>query len=48
MLSGSKWRSAPVLVEARKASLLLVDMQERLLPAMTGGAAAEARPVLPA
>jgi len=43
MLSGSRSRSAPVLVEARKASLLLVDMQERLLPAMTGGAAAEAR-----
>jgi nicotinamidase-related amidase len=32
-----------MLVDARKATLLLVDMQERLLPAMTGGAEAEAR-----
>ena len=32
-----------MLVEAKKATLLLVDMQERLLPAMAGGAEAEAR-----
>lgn len=32
-----------MLVDAAKASLLLVDMQERLLPAMTGGAEAESR-----
>ena len=32
-----------MLVEAAKSTLLLVDMQERLLPAMTGGAEAEAR-----
>lgn len=32
-----------MLVDAGKASLLLVDMQERLLPAMAGGAEAEAR-----
>jgi nicotinamidase-related amidase len=32
-----------MLVDARKATLLLVDMQERLLPAMTGGTEAEAR-----
>lgn len=32
-----------MLADASKASLLLVDMQERLLPAMTGGAEAEAR-----
>jgi nicotinamidase-related amidase len=32
-----------MLVDARKATLLLVDMQERLLPAMTGGMEAEAR-----
>ncbi len=32
-----------MLVEAGKASLLIVDMQERLLPAMTGGSEAEAR-----
>ena len=32
-----------MLVDATKTTLLLVDMQERLLPAMTGGAEAEAR-----
>ena len=32
-----------MLVDAKKATLLLVDMQERLLPAMTGGAEAEQR-----
>ena len=32
-----------MLAEAAKSTLLLVDMQERLLPAMTGGAEAEAR-----
>jgi nicotinamidase-related amidase len=32
-----------MLVDASKATLLLVDMQERLLPAMTGGAEAEKR-----
>jgi nicotinamidase-related amidase len=32
-----------MLVDAKKATLLLVDMQERLLPAMTGGAEAESR-----
>ena len=32
-----------MLVDATKATLLLVDMQERLLPAMTGGAEAEQR-----
>ena len=32
-----------MLVDAAKSTLLLVDMQERLLPAMTGGAEAEAR-----
>lgn len=32
-----------MLVDAGKATLLLVDMQERLLPAMTGGAEAEQR-----
>jgi nicotinamidase-related amidase len=32
-----------MLVEANKATLLLVDMQERLLPAMTGGPEAESR-----
>ncbi|MCA3555276.1 hydrolase [Aestuariivirga sp.] len=32
-----------MLVEAAKSTLLLVDMQERLLPAMSGGAEAEAR-----
>ena len=32
-----------MLVEANKATLLLVDMQERLLPAMTDGAEAESR-----
>ncbi len=32
-----------MLVEAAKASLLLIDVQERLLPAMAGGTAAEAR-----
>lgn len=32
-----------MLVDAAKSTLLLVDMQERLLPAMTGGADAEAR-----
>lgn len=32
-----------MLLEARKATLLLVDMQERLLPAMAGGAEARAR-----
>lgn len=32
-----------MLVDAKKATLLIVDMQERLLPAMTGGAEAEAR-----
>lgn len=40
---GSKWQGAPVLAEAGKASLLLVDMQERLLPAMAGGPPAESR-----
>lgn len=43
MPSGSRWRGWPMLVDAAKASLLLVDVQERLLPAMTGGAEAEAR-----
>ena len=33
----------PMLVDAKKTTLLLVDMQERLLPAMRGGAEAEAR-----
>lgn len=32
-----------MLADAQKSTLLLVDMQERLLPAMTGGAEAEAR-----
>jgi nicotinamidase-related amidase len=32
-----------MLVDAAKSTLLLVDMQERLLPAMAGGAEAEAR-----
>src|SRR5512137_2230443 len=32
-----------MLIDAKKSTLLLVDMQERLLPAMTGGAEAEAR-----
>ena len=32
-----------MLVDASKSTLLLVDMQERLLPAMTGGAEAEQR-----
>ena len=32
-----------MLVDASKSTLLLVDMQERLLPAMTGGMEAEAR-----
>lgn len=32
-----------MLVDARKASLLLVDVQERLLPAMTGAAETEQR-----
>ena len=32
-----------MLVDARKSTLLLVDMQERLLPAMTGGSEAESR-----
>jgi nicotinamidase-related amidase len=32
-----------MLLEAGKSTLLLVDMQERLLPAMTGGSEAEAR-----
>jgi nicotinamidase-related amidase len=32
-----------MLVEARKSTLLLVDMQERLLPAMSGGAQALSR-----
>jgi nicotinamidase-related amidase len=32
-----------MLVDASKASLLLVDMQERLLPAMTGGLDVEER-----
>lgn len=32
-----------MLAEAAKSTLLLVDMQERLLPAMTGGAEAAAR-----
>lgn len=32
-----------MLADAAKSTLLLVDMQERLLPAMTGGAEAEAR-----
>jgi len=32
-----------MLADAAKSSLLLVDMQERLLPAMTGGSQAEAR-----
>jgi nicotinamidase-related amidase len=32
-----------MLVEARKATLFLVDMQERLLPAMTGGAEAQGK-----
>lgn len=32
-----------MLVSAARSSLLLVDMQERLLPAMTGGAEAQAR-----
>ncbi|WP_395689109.1 hydrolase [Aestuariivirga sp.] len=32
-----------MLVEAAKSTLLIVDMQERLLPAMTGGAEVEAR-----
>lgn len=32
-----------MLADATKTTLLLVDMQERLLPAMTGGAEAEAR-----
>ena len=32
-----------MLVDAAKTTLLIVDMQERLLPAMTGGAEAEAR-----
>lgn len=32
-----------MLVDAKKATLLLVDMQARLLPAMTGGADAEQR-----
>ena len=32
-----------MLVDAKKSTLLLVDMQERLLPAMTGGAEAEQR-----
>ncbi|MEI8177941.1 hydrolase [Aestuariivirga sp.] len=35
-----------MLVDATKATLLLVDMQERLLPAMTGGAEAESRCVI--
>ena len=43
MPSGSRWRGWPMLVEAAKSTLLLVDMQERLLPAMTGGPEAEAR-----
>ena len=37
MRSGSRWWAAIMLVEAAKSSLLLVDMQERLLPAMSGG-----------
>jgi nicotinamidase-related amidase len=32
-----------MLVDARKSTLFLVDVQERLLPAMAGGAEAEAR-----
>lgn len=32
-----------MLVDAKKSTLLLIDVQERLLPAMTGGAEAEAR-----
>ena len=32
-----------MLADAKKTTLLLVDMQERLLPAMTGGAEAQAR-----
>lgn len=32
-----------MLVDARKSTLLLVDVQERLLPAMTGAAEAESR-----
>ncbi|MBM3519527.1 MAG: isochorismatase family protein [Alphaproteobacteria bacterium] len=32
-----------MLIEAAKSFLLVIDMQERLLPAMTGGAEAEAR-----
>jgi nicotinamidase-related amidase len=32
-----------MLVDARKSTLFLVDVQERLLPAMTGGAEAEVR-----
>lgn len=32
-----------MLADATKTTLLLVDMQERLLPAMTGGAEAQAR-----
>lgn len=35
-----------MLVDATKATLLLVDMQERLLPAMTGGGEAESRCVI--
>ena len=30
-----------MLADAKKTTLLLVDMQERLLPAMTGGAEAQ-------
>ena len=32
-----------MLVDTKKSTLLLVDVQERLLPAMTGGAEVEAR-----
>jgi len=32
-----------MLLDARKATLFLVDVQERLLPAMTGGAEAQSR-----
>jgi nicotinamidase-related amidase len=32
-----------MLLDATKATLLLVDMQERLLPAMSGGADVEGR-----